>query len=99
MKRIISIMISFLAGFLLYFAWAGFIVDEFKITEYRGHILDKIRSEQVLDMGTVMTTKSNYKIVFSSGKMLTVPYPIYKKLRKGDYTILLEQNDQIIVQK
>lgn len=97
MKRFLIVISTFLAGFLLYFAWAGYVEEEFKITEYRGHIIYKIRSEQVIDLGTAMTIKPNYKIVLSTGEALTVPYPIYQKLNKGEYTILLEQNDRIII--
>jgi hypothetical protein len=97
MKRFLILISTFFTGFLLYFAWAGYVEKEFKITEYRGHIIYKIRSEQVIDLGTVMTIKPNYKIVLSTGEALTVPYPIYQKLNKGEYAILLEQNDRIII--
>ncbi|MFD1357820.1 hypothetical protein ACFQ4X_07870 [Fictibacillus halophilus] len=97
MKRFLIVISTFLAGFLLYFAWAGYVEEELKITEYRGHIIYKIESEQVIDMGTAMTIKPNYKIVLSTGEALTVPYPIYQKLNKGEYTILLKQNDRIII--
>jgi hypothetical protein len=99
MKRYIILISTFLAGFLLYSGWAGFVEDEFKITEYRGQVVHKVRSEQVLDMGTALMTKPLYKIVFSTGKVLTVPYPIYQKLNIGDYTILLAQKDRIIIPK
>jgi hypothetical protein len=97
MNRFINVISIFLAGFFIYSAWAGFIEKEFKITEYKGRVVNKIRSEQVIDVGTAMTIKPNYKIVFSTGKVLTVPYPIYQKLKKGEYTILLEQNNRIMI--
>lgn len=97
MKRFLIVTCTFLAGFFLYFAWAGYVEEEFKIIEYRGHIVNKIRSEQVIDMGTAMIVKPNYKVVLSTGEALTVPYPIYQKLNKGEYTILLKQNDLIMI--
>jgi hypothetical protein len=97
MKRLLIVTCTFLAGFFLYFAWAGYVEEEFKITEYKGHIIYKIQSEQIIDLGTAMIIKPNYKIVLSTGEALTVPYPIYQKLNKGEYTILLKQNDRIII--
>ncbi|OOE10702.1 hypothetical protein [Fictibacillus arsenicus] len=97
MKRFLIVTCTFLAGFFLYFAWAGYVEEEFKITEYKGHIIYKIRSEQIIDLGTAMTVKPNYKIVLSTGEALTVSYPIYQKLNKGEYTILLKQNDRIMI--
>ncbi|RZT22703.1 hypothetical protein [Fictibacillus sp. BK138] len=97
MKGILIIISTFLSGFLLYFAWTDYVEEEFKITEYKGHIVNKIRSEQVIDRGTVFTVEPNYKIVLSTGEALTVPFPIYQKLNKGEYTVLLKQNDRIII--
>jgi hypothetical protein len=97
MKRLLIVTCTFLAGFFLYFAWAGYVEKEFKIIEYRGHIVNKIRSEQVIEMGTAMTVKPTYKIVLSTGEALIVPYTIYQNLNKGEYTILLKQNDRIMI--
>jgi hypothetical protein len=99
MKKLLSVFSTFFAGFLLYSAWAGYIEEEFKITEYKGYIVNKIQSEQVSDMGTVYIMNQNYQIVFSSGQSLAVPFSIYQKVNSGEYTVLLEQNNHITVSK
>lgn len=99
MKRVILFITTFMAGFLLYSAWAGYIEDEFKATEYRGHVFKKIRSEQVIDMGSTMITQPAYNVVFSTGKVIPVPYSIFQKLNKGDYAVLIKQKDQILYHK
>ncbi|MCM3719346.1 hypothetical protein [Fictibacillus phosphorivorans] len=96
MKGFLITISTFLSGFLLYFAWTGFVEEELKITEHRGRIVNKIRSEQVIDFGTAMTVKPQYKVVLSTGETLNVPFPVYQKLNKGEFTILLKQNDRII---
>jgi hypothetical protein len=99
MKKLLSVFSTFFAGFLFYSAWAGYIEEEFKITEYKGYIVNKFQSEQVSDMGTVYITNQNYQIVFSTGQSLAVPLSIYQKVNKGEYKVLLEQNNHITVSK
>lgn len=99
MKKLLSVFSTFFAGFLLYSAWAGYLEEEFKITEYKGYIINKFQSEQVSDMGTVYITNQNYQIVFSTGQSLAVPLSIYQKVNKGEYKVLLEQNNHITISK
>ncbi|MBY6035828.1 hypothetical protein KUV80_04155 [Fictibacillus nanhaiensis] len=99
MKRMITILIPFLAGFLLYSAWAGFVEKEFTYTEYKGYIINKVQSDQVIEVGSSIITQPLYKVVFSNGKELSVPYAIYKQLHKGDHKVLIKQKENLIIIK
>jgi hypothetical protein len=99
MKRLVSVVCTFSAGFLIFSAWAGFIEKEFKIEEYRGQVVQKLRTEHVVDIGGNILIEPDYKIVISTGKVLSVPFYIFQKLHKGEYTVLMKQNDRIVLSK
>lgn len=99
MLRVVSILCTFVSGFLLFFAWSGFFEKEFEIIEYRGHVVEKNRIELINDLGTTLVAQPSYKIVFSSGKELMVPYSIYKDIKEDSYAVVMKQKDNMTLLK
>ncbi|MED1864516.1 hypothetical protein P4V41_13700 [Fictibacillus nanhaiensis] len=99
MQKASSIVYTFLAGFLLFFAWSGYIREEFKINEYRGKIVKKERIEKVISIGDSFVTEPHYIVFFEKGEKLRVPNTIYMKIKKGSHTVLMKQNENITLMK
>jgi hypothetical protein len=99
MKRCLTTLIICLAGFFLYFAWADYTEKQFAFSKYEGEVIQKVRSEDAIDMGVNITTKVSYCITLSTGEVISVSYPVFQKLNKGDFTILLRNHEQVIISK
>lgn len=100
MLRKFSILcIFFISGVLLFFTWSGYVEREFHVVEYRGKVIRKHKTEHVLDIGTSLRTQPSYRIVFSSGKELEVPYSVYQQINKGMYTVIMKQKDHMVISK
>lgn len=99
MLRMVSILCTFFAGCLLFFAWSGYVEKEFEVTEYHGHVIEKKKLELINDLGTSVVTLPSYKIVFSNGKELKVPYSIYENIQEDSYAVIMKQKDNMILSK
>ncbi|MFG6495115.1 hypothetical protein P8610_07130 [Fictibacillus sp. UD] len=99
MMRMVSILCTFVSGFLLFFAWSGYVEKEFEVIKYRGHVIEKKRIELTKDIGTSLVTQPSYKIVFTDGKELTVPYYIYKNIKEDRYAVVIKQKDNMTLLK
>lgn len=99
MLKMISIPCTFVSGFLLFFAWSGYLEKEFEVDEYRGYVIEKKNIELTDDIGTFLVSQPGHKIKFSNGKELMVPYSIYKKVRENHYAVIIKQKDNMTILK
>ncbi|MBN3555456.1 hypothetical protein JYA63_14350 [Fictibacillus nanhaiensis] len=95
MQKVSSIFCTFIAGFLLFFAWSGYIKDEFKSDEFQGYVIKKERSEKVISMGSSLISQPQYTIFFEDRQKLQVPHAIYMKIKVGNYIQLIKHKDNI----
>ncbi|WP_137789463.1 hypothetical protein [Bacillus sp. E(2018)] len=99
MQKVSSTVCTFIAGFLLFFAWSGYLKDEFNISEYRGFIVKKERTDKVISIGDSFVTEPHYMVFFENGKKLRVSNAIYLKIKEGRHTVLMKHNDNITLMK
>lgn len=99
MQKVTSMIFTFIAGFLLFFAWSGYLSEEFNISVYRGNIVKKERMEKVISIGDSFVTEPHYTVFFENGKKLSIPNAIFVKIKEGSYTVLMKQNETITLMK
>ncbi|MQR96286.1 hypothetical protein [Fictibacillus phosphorivorans] len=95
MQKVSSILCTFIAGFLLFFAWSGYIREEFNSNEFQGYVIKKERSEKVISMGSSLISQTQYTLFFEDGKRLQVPHAIYLKIREGSHIQLIKNKDNM----
>ncbi len=99
MLKLYSIFCTFIAGFLLFFAWSGYLKEEFNSKEFRGNIVKKERTEKVISIGSSFVTEPQYTLFFENGKKLHVPNAIYIKAKEGSHIVLMKQKDNMTLKQ
>ncbi|MGG4489115.1 hypothetical protein [Metabacillus idriensis] len=95
MKRAAHLIIFFMAGLFLYYAWTGFVNNELTFTTHKGSILEKYETTDILESGINVMSHPVYHIKLSTGARLQVSAFVYNTLKTGDSAVFAEKQNHV----
>lgn len=95
MKRPTHLIIFFMAGFFLYFAWTGFVKSELTFTTYKGFILEKYETSDILETGMNVMSQPVYHVKLSTGASLQVSAFVYSTIKTGESAVFAEKQNHV----
>lgn len=95
MKRPTHLIIFFMAGLFLYYAWTGFVKSELTITTHKGSILEKYETAAILESGMNVVSHPVYHIKLSTGARLQVSAFVYSTLKTGEAAVFAEKQNHV----